>query len=83
MNGKFARRANVPQGDGQAIAGLVGLARGNNPSMISCKRGSKRIRNSHEYLLREGIVAMRGGDIETGKTILHDQIKATVRLHGR
>ena len=51
--------------------------------MISCKRGSKRIRNSHEYLLREGIVAMRGGDTETGKTILHDQIKATVRLHGR
>jgi DNA-binding phage protein len=31
-----------------------------------------------EALLREGIDAMLGGDIETGKTILRDYIKATV-----
>jgi DNA-binding phage protein len=31
-----------------------------------------------EALLREGIDAMLGGDMETGKTILRDYIKATV-----
>ena len=31
-----------------------------------------------EALLREGIDAMLSGDIETGKTILRDYIKATV-----
>jgi DNA-binding phage protein len=31
-----------------------------------------------EALLREGIDAMLGGDIDTGKTILRDYIKATV-----
>jgi hypothetical protein len=31
-----------------------------------------------EALLREGIDAMLGGDLETGKTILRDYIKATV-----
>jgi len=31
-----------------------------------------------EALLREGIDAMLGGDVETGKTILRDYIKATV-----
>jgi hypothetical protein len=31
-----------------------------------------------EALLREGIEVMLGGDIETGKTILRDYIKATV-----
>jgi hypothetical protein len=31
-----------------------------------------------EALLREGIETMLGGDIETGKTILRDYIKATV-----
>ncbi len=33
---------------------------------------------SAEALLREGIEAMLSGDIETGKTILRDYIKATV-----
>ena len=31
-----------------------------------------------ESLLREGIDAMLGGDVETGKTILRDYIKASV-----
>jgi hypothetical protein len=31
-----------------------------------------------DALLREGIEAMLGGDVETGKTILRDYIKATV-----
>ena len=31
-----------------------------------------------EALLREGIDAMLSGDVETGKTILRDYIKATV-----
>jgi DNA-binding phage protein len=31
-----------------------------------------------EALLREGIDTMLGGDVETGKTILRDYIKATV-----
>jgi DNA-binding phage protein len=31
-----------------------------------------------EALLREGIEAMLGGDVEAGKTILRDYIKATV-----
>src|SRR6201986_908486 len=31
-----------------------------------------------EALLREGIDAMLGGDLDTGKTILRDYIKATV-----
>ena len=31
-----------------------------------------------EALLREGIDAMLGGDVETGKTILRDYIKGTV-----
>ena len=32
-----------------------------------------------EALLREGIDAMLSGDVDTGKTILRDYIKATVR----
>src|SRR6266480_3403321 len=31
-----------------------------------------------EALLREGVVAMLSGDVDTGKTILRDYIKATV-----
>ena len=31
-----------------------------------------------EALLREGIDAMLGGDLETGKTIMRDYIKATI-----
>jgi hypothetical protein len=31
-----------------------------------------------EALLREGVDAMLGGDVDTGKTILRDYIKATV-----
>jgi len=31
-----------------------------------------------EALLREGVDAMLSGDLETGKTILRDYIKATV-----
>ncbi|MCC7345891.1 MAG: transcriptional regulator [Variibacter sp.] len=38
-------------------------------------RGDKKFA---EALLREGVDAMLAGDIETGKTILRDYIKATV-----
>jgi len=38
----------------------------------------KTDRKFAEALLREGIDAMLGGDVETGKTILRDYIKATV-----
>ena len=40
-----------------------------------------RVRNDKKFaeaLLREGIDAMLSGDVETGKTILRDYIKATV-----
>ena len=40
-----------------------------------------RVKNDKKFaeaLLREGIDAMLGGDVETGKTILRDYIKATV-----
>lgn len=38
----------------------------------------KRDKKFAEALLREGIDAMLGGDLDTGKTILRDYIKATV-----
>jgi DNA-binding phage protein len=38
-------------------------------------RGDKKFA---EALLREGVDAMLGGDLDTGKTILRDYIKATV-----
>ena len=38
----------------------------------------KKDKKFAEALLREGIDAMLGGDVETGKTILRDYIKATV-----
>jgi DNA-binding phage protein len=38
----------------------------------------KADRKFAEALLREGIDAMLSGDVETGKTILRDYIKATV-----
>ncbi|TMK48955.1 MAG: transcriptional regulator [Alphaproteobacteria bacterium] len=38
----------------------------------------KRDRKFAEALLREGIDAMLSGDVDTGKTILRDYIKATV-----
>jgi hypothetical protein len=40
-----------------------------------------RARNDRKFaeaLLREGVDVMLSGDVETGKTILHDYIKATV-----
>ena len=40
-----------------------------------------RVKNDRKFaeaLLREGIDAMLSGDVETGKTILRDYIKATV-----
>ena len=40
-----------------------------------------RVKNDKKFaeaLLREGIDAMLSGDVETGKTILRDFIKATV-----
>ena len=40
--------------------------------------GLPRTRRDAEALLREGIDAMLTGDIETGKTILRDYIKATI-----
>jgi hypothetical protein len=39
---------------------------------------AKADRKFAEALLREGIDAMLSGDVETGKTILRDYIKATV-----
>jgi hypothetical protein len=38
----------------------------------------KNDRKFAEALLREGVDAMLSGDVETGKTILRDYIKATV-----
>jgi hypothetical protein len=38
----------------------------------------KTDRKFAEALLREGVDAMLGGDLDTGKTILRDYIKATV-----
>jgi DNA-binding phage protein len=38
----------------------------------------KRDKRFAEALLREGVDAMLSGDVETGKTILRDYIKATV-----
>jgi hypothetical protein len=38
----------------------------------------KRDRKFAEALLREGVDAMLSGDVDTGKTILRDYIKATV-----
>jgi hypothetical protein len=38
----------------------------------------KSDRKFAEALLREGIDAMLGGDLDTGKTIIRDYIKATV-----
>ena len=38
----------------------------------------KTDRKFAEALLREGVDAMLSGDIETGKTILRDYIKATI-----
>ena len=40
-----------------------------------------RVKNDKKFaeaLLREGVDAMLSGDVETGKTILRDYIKATV-----
>ena len=39
---------------------------------------TKKDKKFAEALLREGIDAMLSGDVETGKTILRDYIKATV-----
>jgi DNA-binding phage protein len=42
------------------------------------QRHVKRERKFAEALLREGVDAMLSGDVETGKIILRDYIKATV-----
>jgi DNA-binding phage protein len=42
------------------------------------QRQVKADRKFAEALLREGVDAMLSGDVETGKTILRDYIKATV-----
>ena len=42
------------------------------------ERNIKADKKFAEALLREGVDAMLGGDVETGKTILRDYIKATV-----
>ncbi len=42
------------------------------------ERHVKDDRNFAEALLREGIDAMLSGDLDTGKTIMRDYIKATV-----
>ena len=43
----------------------------------------KRDAKFAEALLREGVDAMLSGDVETGKTILRDYIKATVGFEKR
>ena len=48
------------------------------PSGIWSSRRSNGDKKFAEALLREGIDAMLTGDVETGKTILRDYIKATV-----
>ena len=47
-------------------------------SRIWCRVGVKADKKFAEALLREGIDAMLSGDVDTGKTILRDYIKATV-----
>jgi DNA-binding phage protein len=42
------------------------------------QRNVKRDKKFAEALLREGVDAMLSGDVDTGKTILRDYIKATV-----
>jgi DNA-binding phage protein len=42
------------------------------------QRHVKRDKKFAEALLREGVDAMLSGDVDTGKTILRDYIKATV-----
>jgi len=42
------------------------------------RRHVKRDKKFAEALLREGVDAMLSGDVDTGKTILRDYIKATV-----
>jgi DNA-binding phage protein len=42
------------------------------------ERHAKRDKKFAEALLREGVDAMLSGDVETGKIILRDYIKATV-----
>lgn len=42
------------------------------------QRNVKRDRKFAEALLREGVDALLSGDVDTGKTILRDYIKATV-----
>ena len=42
------------------------------------ERHIKRDKKFAEALLREGVDAMLSGDVETGKIILRDYIKATV-----
>ena len=42
------------------------------------ERHIKRDKEFAEALLREGVDAMLSGDVETGKIILRDYIKATV-----
>ncbi|TMJ01716.1 MAG: transcriptional regulator [Alphaproteobacteria bacterium] len=42
------------------------------------QREAKADKKFAEALLREGVDAMLSGDVETGKTILRDYIKATV-----
>ena len=45
---------------------------------VLVQRHVKRDKKFAEALLREGVDAMLSGDVETGKTILRDYIKATV-----
>jgi DNA-binding phage protein len=42
------------------------------------QRHAKQDKKFAEALLREGVDAMLSGDVDTGKTILRDYIKATV-----
>jgi hypothetical protein len=45
---------------------------------VLVQQNVRRDRKFAEALLREGVDALLSGDVETGKTILRDYIKATV-----
>ena len=71
-----------PVGGLQAAQGRHdnGGGNGNDTKLqgTGAEAASSAIRHSREALLREGIDAMLAGDVDTGKAILRDYIKATV-----
>jgi hypothetical protein len=68
------------------ITGAAGAGRGEREGKIALTRSFKELVQRHvaadpaygEALLREGIDTMLTGDIDTGRAILRDYIKATI-----